>query len=108
IPFGEIDPTLRKWSDLVGEAQKAAIDLCRPGVRIASLDLAARAVFAREGVEHLFVHSLGHGIGLETHEFPRIRSHTEEGELLLKEGMVITIEPGLYCLGRGGVRLEDM
>ncbi len=91
----------------VREAHLAALKKCRPGVKLGELDLAARAVMAREGVEELFVHSLGHGIGLETHEYPRISSKGEGRNFLLQEGMVVTIEPGLYLPGVGGVRYED-
>jgi Xaa-Pro aminopeptidase len=71
------------------------------------LDAAARRVMRDEGVEDLFTHSLGHGIGLETHEFPRISQKADERDTVLKEGMVITIEPGLYATGICGVRYED-
>ena len=71
------------------------------------VDLAARSVFAKEGVEKLFLHSLGHGLGLETHEFPRIKYDGEDKDLVLKPNMVITVEPGLYLAGKGGVRYED-
>jgi Xaa-Pro aminopeptidase len=104
--FGTPDPMLQHWLDLAIEAEKAALTLCKPGVSIRSLDQAARAVFQKEGVESYFLHSLGHGVGLEVHEAPRIRFDAEES--LLKPGMVITIEPGLYLLGKGGVRYEDM
>ena len=60
-----------------------------------------------ENVEALFVHSLGHGIGLETHEFPKIRFDGEDKDVVLESGMVFTIEPGLYVPGTGGVRYED-
>ena len=62
---------------------------------------------AQEGLEKHFVHSLGHGIGLEVHEYPRIHSKGKDRSLRLQEGMVITIEPGLYIEGYGGVRYED-
>lgn len=104
--FGTPDPMLKHWLDLVIEAEKEAIALCKPGVSIRSLDMAARSVFKKEGVESHFLHSLGHGVGLEVHESPRIRFDAED--LTLKPGMVITIEPGLYLLGKGGVRYEDM
>lgn len=62
---------------------------------------------SKEGVEELFVHSLGHGIGLEVHEFPLIKQRNKDRTVLLEEGMAITIEPGLYLPGKGGVRYED-
>jgi Xaa-Pro aminopeptidase len=103
--FGEPDPKIQKWLELTIAANKAAFALVKPGVKVGDLDKAARAVFKEAGVEEYFVHNLGHGIGLEVHEFPRIRF---DSETILEEGMVFTIEPGLYLPGLGGVRYEDM
>lgn len=105
--FKKTDPYLAHLYALVKESQKAALSLCRPGVKIGQLDRAAREVFKREGVEDLFIHSLGHGIGLKTHEFPRIKQDGKDKKTVLKKGMVFTIEPGLYIPGTGGVRYED-
>lgn len=91
----------------VAAAQKAALEVCKAGNSCASLDLAARAVMQKEGQEELFLHSLGHGIGLAVHELPRISSKNNAGEQPLLAGMAITIEPGLYIDGLGGVRYED-
>lgn len=106
--FGDPDPTLAEWLAWTKEAQQKAIELARPGCKIGDLDRAAREVFARHGVEELFVHGLGHGIGLETHEFPSVKATGVDRDTLLQPGMVITIEPGLYKPGLGGVRWEDM
>ena len=62
---------------------------------------------ARAGLEKYFVHGLGHGIGLEVHEYPRIKKVDVDRNVVLEEGMAITIEPGLYLPGIGGVRYED-
>ncbi len=105
--YGEIDPQLKKMYALVREAHLAAKKKSCVGEKIGALDRAARDVFAKEGVEKLFLHSLGHGIGLETHEYPVLRSTGADVNLKLKENMVFTIEPGLYLSGSGGVRLED-
>ncbi len=105
--FGKGDEELQKIVDIVKKAQQAALELCKPGSTLGSLDIAAREVMKKEGLEHLFVHSLGHGIGLETHEFPRIRLGNEASNMPLQEGMVVTIEPGLYIPGKGGARHED-
>ena len=105
--FKEEDPYLAHLYALAKEAQKAALSLCRPGVTIGKLDEAARNIFKKEGVEHLFIHSLGHGIGLKTHEHPRIQYEGKDKNTVLKKGMVFTIEPGLYLPGKGGVRYED-
>ncbi len=106
--FGTPDRHLKRMDAVVKEAQEAAIALCKPGQTVGALDQAARAVMHREGVEEYFIHSLGHGIGLETHESPRLKFGGEESATKLKPGMVITIEPGLYFSGKGGVRHEDM
>ncbi len=105
--FGPKDPILSKWFNIVLEAHKAALSLCKAGLHIKELDIAARAVFKKYEVEEYFVHSLGHGVGLEIHEFPKIRFDAIEGDLILKSGMVFTIEPGLYLPGTGGIRYED-
>ena len=105
--FGEKNPQLAKFLELTKAAQKAALDLIRPGVKIGALDEAARKVYKAAGVEEYFVHTLGHGIGLEVHEYPRIRFQGVDSDLELEEGMVFTVEPGLYLPGVGGVRYED-
>jgi Xaa-Pro aminopeptidase len=86
------------------EAQLAAIDVLRPGVKTAAVDAAARDVLKGYGLDAAFVHSTGHGLGLEIHEPPRIgrRDKTK-----LRAGMAITIEPGVYLEGFGGIRIED-
>jgi Xaa-Pro aminopeptidase len=86
------------------EAQLAAIDAVRPGVSAARVDGAARNVLKSYGLDRAFVHSTGHGQGLEIHEPPRIgrRDKTK-----LQAGMAITIEPGVYLEGFGGIRIED-
>jgi Xaa-Pro aminopeptidase len=104
--FGKPDPILAKWLDIVIEAEQSAIEMCKADTVIKELDVRARSVFKRYDLEEYFVHSLGHGVGLEVHEPPRIRYDNEAG--VLKPGMVITIEPGLYLPGKGGVRYEDM
>jgi Xaa-Pro aminopeptidase len=86
------------------EAQLAAIDAVRDGVTAESVDRAARSVLKTEGLEEAFVHSTGHGLGLEIHEPPRLG----RGEkTVLRAGMLVTIEPGVYLEGFGGIRIED-
>lgn len=106
--FGKPNPTLKFFHELVVRAQNKAVQAVRPGVRLGELDEIVREEFRKEGVEKLYTHSLGHGIGLETHEYPLIRFDNEDKGLILKSGMVFTIEPGLYQEGLGGVRYEDM
>ncbi|MBS0620743.1 MAG: aminopeptidase P family protein [Verrucomicrobia bacterium] len=105
--FGQADPEIQRLYEITERAQKSALACALPGVALKELDLAARAVFKEEKVEELFLHSLGHGIGLETHEFPRIKWDNADKDVLLEKGMVITVEPGLYLPGKGGVRYED-
>ena len=85
-------------------AQQAAIEAVRPGAVMHDVDAAARDVIAEAGYGKRFGHSLGHGIGLEIHEGPRLAQNEYRP---LKAGMVITIEPGIYLPGWGGVRIED-
>ena len=90
---------------MVQEAQKAAIAALRPGMTGREIHQAALSSFAAHGVDASFTHSLGHGVGLEVHEEPRLgpRSST-----VLRPGMVVTVEPGLYFPDWGGVRWEYM
>jgi Xaa-Pro aminopeptidase len=95
---------VRGLYDAVLEAQEAAIAAIRPGVSAASVDAAARKVFKRLGLDRYFTHSTGHGLGLEIHEMPRLG----RGEkTLLEQRMVVTVEPGVYLEGLGGIRIED-
>ncbi|OGN61624.1 MAG: hypothetical protein A3F40_00155 [Chlamydiae bacterium RIFCSPHIGHO2_12_FULL_27_8] len=104
----EKNKTLEKYYEIIKEASFKAIELCRPNVKLKELDIAARIILKQNNIEHLFVHSLGHGVGLNVHEFPRIKFDNEDKDVLLKDGMVITIEPGLYDESIGGVRYENM
>ena len=105
--FGKFDSAWKRLYDIVAEAKEAALKLCKAGTIIRELDLASRAIFRREGLQSYFVHSLGHGVGLEVHERPTIHKQGDFGDLPLQENMVITIEPGLYFPGKGGIRIED-
>ncbi len=87
------------------DAQLAAISAVHPGQEAGKVDQAARKVLKKAGFASYFTHSTGHGVGLEIHEPPRLGKGQKE---LLKPGMVITIEPGAYVPGLGGVRIEDM
>lgn len=105
IFYDSSNPKLQEIYTIVAEAQQAALDLCKPGTPIKDLDKAARDIITQKGYGEYFNHSLGHGVGLEIHEAPGIRGATEE---VLQPGMAITIEPGIYLPGIGGVRIEDL
>ncbi|MCC5832235.1 MAG: aminopeptidase P family protein [Chlamydiales bacterium] len=102
--YGEPDFELQKIYRIVHQAQLKALKLCKPGRPLAELDRAARSLIEEAGYGESFLHSLGHGVGLEIHEGPWIRKGASG---TLREGMVVTIEPGIYLEGKGGVRLED-
>lgn len=101
-------PPLRIAEQAVYEAQQAAINAVAPGVKLGDLDAIARRILEKHGLGAYFTHSLGHGIGLEIHENPRLKEGGVDGDLLCQPGMVFTIEPGVYLPGIGGVRLEEM
>lgn len=86
-------------------AQLAALDAIQPGVRCADVDRIARDIIAEAGYGDYFGHGLGHGVGLEIHEAPRLNRLSEA---VLEPGMVVTVEPGIYLPGQGGVRIEDI
>jgi Xaa-Pro aminopeptidase len=90
---------------IVLEAQVAAIDACAPGRSCADIDAVARGIIDRAGYGEFFGHGLGHGLGLEIHENPYFNDL--ETETILEPGMVMTVEPGIYLPGVGGVRIED-
>lgn len=102
--IGKIDPKNRRIYRAVLESQLAAIDAIKPGITCAAVDRAARSVLRGYGLDKLFIHSTGHGLGLEIHERPRIG---RKDMTRLEAGMAITIEPGVYQEGVGGVRIED-
>lgn len=95
---------VRSMYRAVLEAQMAAIDSVRAGIPVAKVDGAAREILAKHGLDKAFVHSTGHGLGLEIHEAPRIAKRDKSR---LQAGMAITIEPGVYIEGFGGIRIED-
>ncbi len=103
--LGRPDEEYRRRHRLVRKAQKASIAAVRPDVSMKYVDHCARKVIAGAGYAKAFGHALGHGVGLAVHEAPRVSSRSRQK---LKAGMVITIEPGIYFPGWGGIRLENM
>jgi len=95
---------LRKLYDIVLQAHLAAVAAIKPGVRCCDIDAIARGIISDAGYGKYFGHGLGHGLGLEVHENPRFNTITET---LLEPGMVMTVEPGIYLPGWGGIRIED-
>jgi Xaa-Pro aminopeptidase len=96
---------LKEIYKIVLEAQLKALEACKEGIRCDELDSIARKYIGNAGYGDQFGHGLGHGVGLEVHEGPYV---TGKVKTVLKENMVITIEPGIYIPGFGGVRIEDM
>jgi Xaa-Pro aminopeptidase len=102
--LGVPTPKVKRTYRAVLEAQMAALDAVRPGILAAQVDRQARRVLKSYGLDRAFVHSTGHGLGLEIHEAPRIGKNSKSR---LEVGMTITIEPGAYLEGFGGIRIED-
>lgn len=102
--LGRANARISRMYSAVLDAQLAAVDAVRPGVEAHVVDRAARRVLAKFGLARAFVHSTGHGLGLQIHEPPRIG---KKEKTPLEPGMAITIEPGAYLEGFGGVRIED-
>jgi Xaa-Pro aminopeptidase len=105
LAFGKIPTTLRRAYALVLEAQNKAFNKIAPGVKAQEVDRVARELIEKAGLGPYFGHALGHGVGLEVHERPYIGRGSEDE---LEEGMIFTVEPGIYFPGIGGVRVEDM
>jgi len=102
--LGRASAKVRRLYEAVLAAQEAAKAAIRPGVIGEEVDSAARRTLKRKNLAQYFTHSTGHGLGLEVHEMPRLG----KGEkTVLEEGMVVTVEPGVYIDGLGGIRIED-
>jgi Xaa-Pro aminopeptidase len=102
---GEADSQTKRMHQAVRESQEAGIAAIRPGITGHDVDEACRAVLREYDYEDLFVHSTGHGVGLEIHEGPRLAASSDD---VLVPGNVVTVEPGVYVPGFGGIRIEDM
>jgi len=104
VHVGRASKRIRTWYQAVLEAQTAAIAAAKSGAACGDVDGAARQVLAGYQLDHLFVHSTGHGLGLEVHEDPKVARGQKKR---LEPGNIITIEPGVYAAGIGGIRIED-
>jgi Xaa-Pro aminopeptidase len=105
VSTGELPARLRELYDVCLEAELAAVEHIRPGMTGAEADAAARSVIAAAGLGDHFGHGLGHGVGVLVHEAPRLSADSSD---VLEVGNVITVEPGIYVPGVGGVRIEDL
>lgn len=105
VALGPVAEPLRSWFDAVLEAQEAAIAALRPGLSGIDADAVARDRLAAAGLADRFVHSLGHGTGLQIHEGPSLSVRSKD---VLEPGMIVTIEPGVYDPDVGGLRIEDL
>ncbi|HEX7002917.1 MAG TPA: Xaa-Pro peptidase family protein [Trueperaceae bacterium] len=105
VAIGKIDAELRAMYEAVLEALEESLAATGPGRAGADLDGLARRALARHGLEQQFAHSLGHGVGLDIHEGPQVSRNSAD---TLRPGMAVTIEPGVYVPGKGGVRIEEL
>ena len=99
-----VDPKLEEILAVVEQAAQLGRDAVKPGVKASEIDAICRNYIKEKGYANFFVHSTGHGIGLDVHEFPNV---SMTSETVLEPGMVITVEPGIYIEGLGGARIED-
>ncbi|MEX1377035.1 MAG: aminopeptidase P family protein [Eubacteriales bacterium] len=102
--IGEPSPKMAEIYEIVREAQQMAQDALKPGIACKDVDAIARNFIAEKGYGEYFAHGLGHGVGLNIHEFPRLAPTSND---ILQENMVVTVEPGIYLPGIGGVRIEN-
>jgi len=105
IFLGEPDQHFNLIYKIVRKAQLAALNIIRSGIKSDQPDTVAREIIKEAGFDKYFGHALGHGVGLATHESPRLGP---KKPIILKKGMIVTVEPGIYIQGKGGVRLEEM
>ena len=101
----KIDKKIEEIYNIVLEAQIKSLEAVKPGLITSELDNIARTIISNYGYGEEFGHGLGHGLGIEVHEVPAVKKNDNTK---LKKNMIITIEPGIYISGLGGVRIEDM
>lgn len=105
VHVGRPSPEARRMYKAVLDSQLAGIDAVKPGASAGDVDFACRNALRKAKLDRYFIHSTGHGVGLEIHEMPRLARNQKE---TLLEGMIVTIEPGIYIEGKGGIRIEDI
>lgn len=105
VYLGEPDEEFRKIYRFVRKAEESAIETVADGVEAKKVHQAALGVIKKAGLEENLLHGVGHGVGMDVHEAPSL---SEDSETILKDGMVVTVEPGVYIEGWGGVRIEDV
>ena len=106
VVVGKADDEMKRLYNTVLEAQLAAEAVITEGFKNADADKTARDIIENAGYHGCFGHSLGHGVGLEIHEAPGLHAHA--GDMTLKAGQIVTVEPGIYIEGKYGCRIEDM
>ncbi|RBW71029.1 M24 family metallopeptidase [Bacillus taeanensis] len=104
VVYKKINEKQKEIYELVLKAQLETLEICKPGIRIGDLDTTARTIITNGGYDKCFPHRIGHGLGIDVHEYPSMNSKNDG---VLQEGMVFTIEPGIYLPDLGGVRIED-
>ena len=104
VTAGKPSPRQTRIYEVVKDAQRRAFESLRAGVKACDVDAVARQIIERDGYGEFFVHGLGHGVGLDVHEPPGLNPENDEA---LKAGNVVTVEPGIYIVDFGGVRIED-
>lgn len=104
FPLGKMPPAFRRVFGIVERSQKDGIQSLKPGITAGAVDQICRRVIEKSGFGKTFVHSTGHGVGIDIHEHPRLGPGAKDK---LEAGMVVTVEPGIYLPGKFGVRIED-
>lgn len=105
IVIGEPTEEMAKVYEIVRRAQDEAVKAIKPGVPMQLIDQVARNIISAAGYGEFFTHRTGHGLGIEVYEEPYLTSNNQQ---LLEEGMVVSVEPGIYLSGKFGVRIEDI
>jgi len=108
IHLGRASSEFKKIYNIVKDAHLFALEKVKVGRKISEIDKTARDYIKKKGYGKFFIHSTGHGVGIEIHEFPRVYYKGVDKDVIIEEGMVFTIEPGIYLGGKFGVRLENI